>query len=342
MSDHPQKRVCPLYGDVVLLAPRREARPQEYRQAPRVDRAAACPFCPGSETETPAETLAIGPADRQPDQPGWSVRIIPNRFPAVLSTVGERSPTTETSVSGQHEVVVETPRHVSSWADFSQAELEIALQAWSMRLAQLQRDGVVRHATLFKNCGPEAGASIEHAHSQLIALDFVPPRAAAAANQVAECRREGREIWSEFMEAARAQGRLVWEDDWIVAFCPPAPRFSWATWIVPRQQGSFGEDLEAGARAAIAGLLRRLTIVLQRSSGTADHNVVLSLAPFDLIPNDQYYWHMEIFPRTAKAAGFEWGSGCCLVSTPPEIAAVRLRDEVEALARLPGGDPPAD
>src|SRR5439155_21863359 len=137
-----------------------------------------CPFCPGHEEMTPREVLAYREDGSPANAPGWSLRVVPNKFPA-LQVEGQFDRTGEGMFDrmngiGAHEVIIETPHHDRSFAQMSEPEIERVLWAYRERMLDLKRDFRLRYILVFKNQGAAAGATLEHTHSQLIALPIVP------------------------------------------------------------------------------------------------------------------------------------------------------------------------
>jgi UDPglucose--hexose-1-phosphate uridylyltransferase len=191
------------------------------------------------------------------------------------------------------------------------------------RLADLARRDDLAWATVFKNSGPRAGASLEHLHSQLIALDFVPPQMAAelaAARSVAD-------PFGSLVAAARAEGRVVAERGGVVALVPPAPRQPFETWLVPTAAAAFFHAAPAEHVAAVADLTRWFVERLERLAPRADYNWWLHQAPHDIAAAPPTWrWHLEIMPRLTHLAGFELGTGCHITTLAAPEAARRLRE----------------
>jgi len=259
----------------------------------------ACPFCEGRERETPPETFALAAPGRLPDTPGWDVRVVPNKYPALE---GE---------TGRHEVVVHTPRHVLSIGELAAGELELVAEGWRARAAAARAQGFAYvHALL--NEGRPAGGSLAHTHSQLVWLRAAPPL-------VARERQTG--AFGEFLAQERADGtRIVAERDGLVALCPHAGRGPYELVVAPveREADAFaGETL--GPALALAGeLVRRLRTL----EGEVPLNLWLHTAPFGETAG---HWHLELLPRLTIAAGLELGAGIYVNPLPPEQAARALR-----------------
>jgi UDPglucose--hexose-1-phosphate uridylyltransferase len=321
-------RQDPVSGRWVIIAHERDNRPDEFVAAPVQRIAAKCPFCIGNEAETPEAVAVYGvkPSD-------WQVRVVPNKYPAVNCTPNgplRQAPLGQSAVAtGIHEVIIEAPRHVASLTELNQSELLLTWTAYRERLVEHARDQRWKYGQVFKNVGAAAGASIEHAHSQLIVLPHVPGEIQTELDSCERfCRDHGRPLFADLIARELAAGeRMVAESPRFVAFCPFASRFPYEVWVLPRQQAARFytcpmDDEEMGELGSfVQKILLRLEHVLNRPS----YNFFLHTAPFDSLPYDYYHWHVEIFPRVTKAAGFEWGTGYFINPVSPEEAAAALR-----------------
>lgn len=328
----PELRRDPIVGRWVIIAPERARRPTDLSSGPAPAQPAVCPFCPGQEDKTPREVHAAGrPPGAPRDGPGWKVRVVPNRFPA-LKIEGELDRQAEGIYDrmngiGAHEVIVETPEHGRQLKDLSDAEIAEVLFAFKARLQDLRNDLRFRYALLFKNHGPLAGATLDHSHSQLIALPVVPTQ---AREEIEGARRhyelKERCIFCDVVGQERKERtRLVHENDEFVAFAPWASRSPFETWIVPRRhESSFeGEPRErlALCAQALGTTLRRLASAL----GDPAYNFIVHSSPLREPASPSYHWHVEVMPALSLVAGFEWGSGFHINPVPPEEAAAFLR-----------------
>lgn len=324
----------------VLIAEERAAKPQEFDDRPVVRRLGDCPFCEGSEAETPNEVLALREPGSRHDGRGWRIRVIPNKYPAV--NIGVLPPSTQStqpqpdglfqqaSADGVHEVIIESPRHVTTAGELSDAETAAVLGVYQARLRTLRAEAGGRglqYVQIFRNVGEAAGASIEHLHSQLIGLPSVPPLIAdelqAASRHFAQT---GRCPWCDLAEAEVASGRRIVEATARFALvCPYASRFPYEMQLLPRgHEANFDDAADDHIREA-AALLRRGLARLERVCDPASYNVILHTAPFGLPEAPRFHWHVEILPRLVKAAGFEWGTGVHINPVSPERAAAELR-----------------
>jgi UDPglucose--hexose-1-phosphate uridylyltransferase len=235
--------------------------------------------------------------------------------------------------AGEHEVIIESPRHVVSLSELSPEEASLVFAAYRDRLAAGRSKGL-RYVQIFKNVGAAGGATIEHSHSQLLAMPQVPTH---VVGELENCRRyherQGRPLLSAMLEEELRRGeRIVADTPDLVAFCPWASRFPYEVWMVPRRrQSDFAAvtPAEAGQAAAMA---RDLIGRIERTLGNVGYNYLLHTQPFDTSRYDHYHWHIELFPRITKVAGFEWSTGVFINTVAPETAAKALRD-----AALPSG-----
>jgi UDPglucose--hexose-1-phosphate uridylyltransferase len=236
---------------------------------------------------------------------------------------------------GAHEVFIEHPDHAKTVAAMSEPEIERMLWAFRERIVDLKRDRRFRYILIFKNHGAAAGASLEHSHSQLIALpivpDFVRQELEGARHHFAAKERcVFCDILRQEITAAR---RIIQEDDAVVALAPYAPRFPFETWILPRRHGA---RFEEASRQEYEGLARMLKAVLGWMNRTLEdpaYNLVIHSAPFSDDASEYYHWHVELMPKLTRTAGFEWGTGFYINPTSPEEAAQVLRQARDGAGR---------
>jgi UDPglucose--hexose-1-phosphate uridylyltransferase len=329
MAGAPEWRFDPLTGRRVLISPDRAERPQRV--------GVACPFCEGHEGETPPEVLAYRSLGSQPNGPGWRVRVVPNRYAAVRMDVGEPgasatgggagprrafAPVADAPSSlglGVAEVFLESPHHETAFRKLSPTQAGDVLRAWRDRLRFWRDDGRLAFAQVFKNEGPAAGASVEHCHSQLIGIPFVPPAVGdelrrAAGEQCPLCER---------IAGARSGPTFVTESRHFTALCPPAPRFPGETWVLPKQHAGAFETTADGDLDDLVGVLFELLARIDRVFKGPDFNLIVRSAPFRHEAN--WHWRIELLPRTTTTAGWEWGTGLLINTLFPERAAELLR-----------------
>jgi UDPglucose--hexose-1-phosphate uridylyltransferase len=351
----PEIRLDQLTGLRTILSPARADRPFDFgvlaKSAPDAQAEEpppdSCPFCEGREDRTPPEVWADRPGGGDPDTPGWRVRAVPNLYPALAQTEEAASDGSEAEdgltaagdplraasrgrepdlfnasvATGFHEVVVNTPRHVTSLGALDDSELSAAVAGWRARMSEhAERAAYVQ---LIVNEGKEAGASLEHSHAQLYALGFVPAQVARERERFASYNQHtmGGDLLAEIAsEEVRRRERLVAIDDDALLICPWASRSPFELRIIPRTPApSFEGDGEVGVgmlRTALRALSARFCQVPQLNAWTIT-------APRS---TEEFHWHLDIAPRIGIRAGFEMSTGVELNVFPPERAASELRE----------------
>lgn len=337
-------RYDPTQGRWVIIATTRSRRPHDFQPASaRADGGLFCPFCPGHEARTPREIMATGrPPGSPPDGPGWRVRVVPNKYPA-LGVEGELErrglgPYDSMRGIGAHEVVICTPDHEVDLASLPPDHLAEVLGVFQTRQRDLHRDRRLKYVQIFKNHGQVAGASLAHPHSQIIATPIIPR---AINQELNQARRhfaaKERCLFCDILNEEIARGeRIVMQDEQFVVFAPFASRFPFELAIMPRRHGHRFLDLEPPELAALARSLGESARRLKRVLDDPPYNYVIHTAPntdaFFPGPNAwqtlawDYHWHLSIMPRLTRTAGFETGTGLYINPTAPEEAARFLRE----------------
>jgi len=328
----PQLRKDPVLGRWVIIATERGKRPTDFPHEKPKSTGGSCPFCEGNEDKTPPEVLAYRPSGSAPNTPGWEVRVVPNKFPA-LSIEGELDRAGEGMYDkmngvGAHEVIIETPEHDGELCWLPVEQVGKVIRAAQDRMVDLQGDTRFRYIQLFRNRGKAAGASLEHPHSQLMALPIVPKRLVEELagskkyygykERCVFCDIVAQETWTK--------SRIVCENDMFIAIAPFAARFPFETWILPREHDPSYEDMEDAERLAFAAILKETLMRIDVSLSSPPYNLLVHTSPCGERDLEYYHWHVEIMPRLTKVAGFEWGSGFYINPTTPEDAAMYLRD----------------
>ncbi len=282
-----------------MVAPARARRPGAAAARADVDlpteeELLSCPFCEGRENRTPPETFALRPDGGEPDSPGWSVRVVPNLYPAF----------------DHHEVVVSSPRHVRSFAELGDGEVAGVATAWRER-ARAAREAGAAYFLALLNEGREAGASLPHTHTQLARLPDVPPTVRAE-QDAGPCRI------CQHLEAELETGdRVVLERDGLVVLAAYGGRLPYELAIVPREhptESAYEGPLLEPALGLLAESLRRLRAV----EGPVPLNAWL---------HGHGHWHLEVLPRLTVFAGIELGAGIYVNSVAPDDAAAALRGQ---------------
>lgn len=328
----PELRKDPIIGRWVIISTERGKRPHDFVIEPEVVKGGFCPFCPGNEHTTPPEIMAYREPGTAPNSPGWRLRVVTNKFPALvmegqLDRAGEGMFDKMNGV-GAHEVIIENPDHLLTLATIPVDGFVDVLNAYRDRMVSLAQDPRFKYALVFKNQGRAAGASLEHSHSQLIGLPIVP--------ELVQEELSGGKFYYNYKERCvfcdmirqetQQQVRVVLENQEFLALCPFAPRSPFEVWILPKAHYSSYVDLKDESYLLLAEIFSETLKRLEKALGRAPYNFILHTSPFREPELPFYHWHFEIMPKLTLMAGFEWGSGFYINPTPPEDAAQYLRE----------------
>jgi len=229
---------------------------------------------------------------------------------------------------GAHEVVVETPLHQETLATLSTQAVENVLLAYRDRIIDLRRDFRLRYVMVFKNHGVAAGASLEHSHSQIIALPIVPRRVIEEVEGAkAYFNYKDRCAYCDIIrQELHQKTRIVSETQAFLSIAPYASRFPFETWILPKTHFPSFELMEPFHYGQAAQILSDTLIKLNQVLHDPPYNYIIHTSSSPEQDRDHYHWHFEIMPKLTKVAGFEWGTGFYINPTPPEEAAAYLRE----------------
>ena len=328
----PELRKDPIVQRWVVMAPDRAKRPSDVKDDPKFVEGEFDPFAEGNESATPPEIMAYRNYGSQPNEPGWRVRVVPNKFPAlqIEGNLEKRGDGIYDMMNGigAHEVIIECPHGETNMSRLSVDNIREVLWVYHDRLVDLKRDRRLVHALVFKNKGALAGASLQHSHSQLMATSVVPITIYEEINGALEFfNYRGRSIFDDMIQQELAHGsRIVLDTPHFVVFCPFASRFPFETWILPKQQSSHFENITRQAIEELGTVLKTVLRKLELALDDPPYNYVIHTAPFNQPELPHFLWHMELFPRITRVAGFEWGSGFYINPVLPEEAAAFLRE----------------
>ncbi|MCK4546912.1 MAG: galactose-1-phosphate uridylyltransferase [Candidatus Eisenbacteria sp.] len=339
----PELRKDPIIGRWVIISTERGKRPGDFPSVETVTPGGFCPFDAGNEDKTPPEVFAFREPGTEPNTPGWRVRVVPNKFPALriegpLIRRGE-GVFDKMSGIGAHEVVIENPDHGSALCDLALPQVEEVVRAFIHRIKDLRKDERLRYILVFKNHGEQAGASLEHSHTQIIATPIVPKRVMEELNGARQhYDLKERCIFCDIVLQEMEDGiRLVTENEACVSLTPFASRFPFETWLLPKWHSSRFEDMTDSQITSVADLLLETLLRLRSALNAPPYNFIIHTGPCQDPELPFYHWHIEIIPKLTKIAGFEWGTGFYINPTLPEEAARYLR-EVSLDAAQAGGD----
>lgn len=336
MIDKPvsELRTDPVTGRKVYIAEDRAGRPSDYTHQEAeisklaTSRTSECPFCAGHEQQTPPTLAEVDDANGK-----WQVRVIPNKYPAVSETPLPPRDTKQNDEAiyqpayGAHEVIIESPDHVQDLTDLPTEKLATVLAVYRDRAKHHLQQKHIEQVAVFKNVGYAGGASLEHLHSQLVALPYVSP--------VLETELEGSQtyhlnqgscLFCDLIKRELTSGeRLVIREEHFVAFCAVAGRQPFETWILPTAHESDFSTVAEDQLFHLASILQRVLIRLQHHLHPLSYNLLLHTSPAGREHKASFHWHWELIPRSSQLAGLEWGSGVHINSLSPERAASMLR-----------------
>jgi UDPglucose--hexose-1-phosphate uridylyltransferase len=338
----PELRKDVVIGRWVIIATERICRPDQFAEKKddfKEGDNGFCPFCEGNEDKTPPEIFAIRKENSLPNTPNWEIRVVPNKYPA-LRIEGElkRRGIGMFDIMngiGAHEVIIETPNHNLQMHDFSIDHLSKVIYAYKIRSLDLKKDLRLRYIMLFKNYGREAGASLFHSHSQLIATPVTPKRVKEELNG-ARTYYEYKErcvfcdIINQEIDSAK---RIIYQNQYFIAISPFASRFPFETWILPLNHNP---DFDTIDENEIKQLSEMMIIILKKLNiglSNPSYNFLIHTAPsrylrpgyWQTIDKD-FHWHIEIIPKLTRPGGFEWGTGLYINPVPPENATEFLKE----------------
>ena len=336
----PELRRDPIIGRWVIIASERGKRPGEYlSQVAEPVEPSKNPFAEGNEHLTPPEIFAFRDPDSKPNGLGWQVRVVPNKFPA-LRIEGELEKEghglyDKMNGIGAHEVVIETPNPVLQIEQQPVEGIARVLEAYKVRMSDLMKDARFRYILIFKNYGKQAGATLPHPHSQLIATPVTPMR--IKEKLVGAMRYfafKDRSIFEDILRQELREGtRLVYENAGFVVFCPFASRFPFEVTVMPRRQSAYYSDIQPDEILLLADAMKVTLQKLAKALNQPQYNYIIHSAParyahhgYWATIDQDFRWHIEILPRLTLIAGFEVGTGFYINPTTPEDAAKYLRE----------------
>ncbi len=334
----PEIRIDPLSGHRTIVAGERSRRPggapglpASVHETPPID-PQSDPFAEGNEDRTPPELYAVRPDGGVPDSPGWTVRVVPNLFPALSPDAPAAEPSaplrgdargelfSSMPAHGAHEVIVNGPQPVLSLAELPVEQVAAAIDVWRERMRFHEQSAYVQ---LIVNERREAGASLPHTHSQLYALDFVPAAVARERERAGAyaTRNMGQNLLGDLVaEEVRLRERIVAIDDDAVLIAPYASRLPFQLMLAPRRpRARFEQDGATGAALLHDGLRR-----LARHLGASPPlNLWVRTAPRGA---EHFCWRIDVVPRLTHLAGLELSTDVNLNIVAPEDAAALLRE----------------
>ena len=323
----------------VIISDERSKRPIDFKFNTVEKKKDKCVFCEGRENETPPEKFAFRKEGTLENNPGWKVRVVDNKYPA-LKIDENKKKTERTGIYekmngwGVHEVIIETPYHQNDLDSLCTNDISLILKTFRQRYVNISKDKKIKYILIFKNYGVDGGASLEHSHSQLIATSIIPKKIEEeleGSNKYFSSQEKC--IFCDYINQEKQnKNRIIIEIDKYIAFSPFASRFPFETWILPKYHNAYYEDISDDEILSVSFLIKEILDRVKTRLNNPPYNLVIHTAPPKhftikkwLNLDKEYHWHIEIIPRLTKIAGFELGTGFYINPTSPEDAAKILR-----------------
>jgi UDPglucose--hexose-1-phosphate uridylyltransferase len=322
----------PITGRWVIIGTGKELKPEDFEVETHTRGKGVCPFCPGNEKMTPPEIIAHREGGSQPNSPGWLTRVVSNKFPA-LQIEGDLNKRgiglyDMTNGVGAHEVIIENPDHDREIADLHDHDTERIIWTYRNRSIDLRGDRRFKYILIFKNFGKSAGASLEHPHSQLIALPIVPKRVLEelhGSQRYFEYKE--RCVFCDMIRQELQDGtRIISENKHFLAFAPFVSCFPFEFWIIPKEHESDFAYIQRDEVVNFAHILRESLLRIKGVLRNPAYNFIIHASPIADMEREDYHWHLEFMPKLTRLAGFEWGSGFYINPIKPSVAAKYLRE----------------
>ncbi len=321
-------------GDWVVIATGRAKRPEDFSSVEYSTNNSGvdkdnCLFCDPEKSGQEKDTLIYRKTDGE-----WSLRVFPNKYPAFYRGGIPRSlsegPYFAMTGTGYHEVIV-TKDHFKHLPDLEILEIAEVFDAFQDRYIELMKRKSVNFITIFHNYGKEAGASISHPHSQLIAIPVISPYIKQELFGAKLYKKSNRkcvycligEYESEYKK------RVVFENDSFIAFCPFSSRSAFEVWVMPKKHNPYFERITDDDKIKLAEVFKNALLSIKNTVGNPPYNFYIHTSPCDGKDYHHYHWHIEILPHTSTWAGFELETGIEISMIQPEVAAEALRKSLE-------------
>ncbi len=317
-------RKDPLHNKWVLTVPTRSKRPNAFSYEKSAeeekDNRNNCPFCEGNESMTPPEVDSFRKKGKE-DEPGWLVRIFPNKYPALneKTNIGVLKNKFPDIVEGYgfHEVIAETPSHEKDIYSMNKDELLLVLKMYRKRYKILKEKKNIKSVFIFKNHGKAAGASLSHSHSQILALPLVPPFIEEETKMIKKAKSC---IYCRLIEKAFEGNRVLLESSGFIVFAPYASEYPYQLLILPRIHQPFFEEVEDEQLLVLSDVIKEVFDRFKKLLGDIPFNYF-----FNTPTLEKGHWNIQIMPKLTITAGFEKGTGISINPIPPENAVMELK-----------------
>lgn len=330
-------RQDPITKNWVIIAPERAKRPGAFKRKKKKGGRKpkrACPFCEGNEKMTPPEIMAFREKGTKPNEPGWTVRVFENKFPALIKnkSLDLRSSDIYLNMKtlGAHEVVA-SHKHKECMARESVSVIKESIEACKKRFLHLSKSILIKHIHIIQNQGARAGASISHPHFQIFALPLIPQMILGEIGGTEEYYKIHKScVYCDMIKEAKDNSRVILENEYFIAFAPYASRSQYEVWILPKEHEPRFEKINNLEIKSLANIWKKVLLKLDKGLENPAYNSYIHTCPVNSGLSSEtlnfYHWHIEILPKLSIWGGLELGTGVVINIQSPEEAAKFLRN----------------
>lgn len=334
----PEMRRDPITKNWVIIATERAKRPEKPTYAKDVQEKEVahdqnCFFCTGNEHTTPPEVLAYRHYNSKPDAPGWNMRVVSNKFAALnleqeFHIKQDNSLQINSYATGAAEVIIESPHHTKGLSQLRIDQIADVLRAYKDRYIALSQENSIKYILMFRNHGINAGTSISHPHSQIIATPVIPLKISeefTGANDYFEST--SRCVYCDMIKMeTKERSRIIYENEYFISFAPYASKTPYETWIMPKFHSAKYQDLNEEQILYLSEVWKATLCKIYKGLDNPPYNYYIHTSPTQKNTDRYYHWHMELIPKLTIAAGFELGTGMYINIAIPEDCAEYLRE----------------
>ncbi len=333
----PEIRYNFLKDTYVIFSAERAKRPHDYFREPEAEIGIVekCPFEYGNEDKTPPEVFAIREKGTKPNTPGWKIRVVPNKYPALKPEDNflekQEGLFKKFTGYGYHEIIIETPDHFKQIYNFSVEEIKLLLISIKNRFQEISKDKNIKYIQYFKNYGKEAGCSLFHSHSQIIATPLIPKEVATKISQLKGFYKKEKSCYlcKEIDFELKENKRIVYENESFIAYCPYYSIFPFEVRVIPKKHSNRFDNINEKEMTFLSKALKVITQKIYKTLNNPAFNIILYTNPVntDIEHIEKFnHWYIEILPRVNIMAGFEFGTGWYINTTYPEDASQFLKE----------------
>jgi UDPglucose--hexose-1-phosphate uridylyltransferase len=324
----------------VVIASQRKKRPTDFAKPTQQRQESQCAFCPGNENRTPPALLLYLPsnghiqktADGNGERPSnWLLRVVPNLYPAFMPPAHEEKKCVESDfiserATGHHEVLIESPQHDEHIGVSRVSQVVHVVNAYIDRFKELSGKPYVKYVSIFRNHGLEAGASLSHAHTQLIATCSIPKTVQDELEASETGFKKDKDcVFCGIIRKEKTSPRFIWENDDYLVFAPWASVHPFEFWLFPKEHQCCFRELSQSQVKSLAEAMRVSLGGMKSILNDPPYNF-----GFHQVCSESYHWHLEVYPRLTIWAGFEKSTGMFINVVPPEDATVHLKEAMLA------------